>query len=92
MDKILKVTTIQTHLFWEDVQKNLINFELKIKNIDQPTDVIVLPEMFTTGFSMNPSKFAESMDGKTINWMKKMASKKDALTLGALLLMIKTNL
>jgi omega-amidase len=86
MDKILKVTTIQTHLFWEDVQKNLINFELKIKNIDQPIDVIVLPEMFTTGFSMNPSKFAESMDGKTVDWMKKMASARDALILGSIII------
>ncbi|NJO90279.1 MAG: amidohydrolase [Chloroflexia bacterium] len=86
MDKILKITTIQTHLFWEDIQKNLINFELKIKNIDQSTDVIVLPEMFTTGFSMNPSNFAESMNGKTVNWMKKMASDRDALILGSIII------
>ncbi len=83
MEKILKITTIQTHLFWEDIQKNLINFELKIKNIDQSTDVIVLPEMFTTGFSMNPGKFAESMDGKIMNWMKRMALDRDALILGS---------
>ncbi len=86
MDKLLKITTIQTHLFWEDIQKNLINFELKIKNIDQPTDVVVLPEMFTTGFSMNPSEFSESVEGKTVNWMRKMASDREALILGSIII------
>ncbi len=85
MSEILKVTTIQTHLFWEDVQRNLVNFELKIKNITEATDVIVLPEMFTTGFSMKPSQFAEKMDGETIKWMVKMASLRDALVIGSII-------
>jgi len=86
MTKILKITTIQTHLFWEDVQKNLVNFEIKIKNIEERTDVIVLPEMFTTGFSMKPDQFAEKMDGKTVNWMKKMAALKNALMIGSIII------
>jgi omega-amidase len=86
MSNNLKVTTIQTHLFWEDVQKNLINFELKIKNINELTDVVVLPEMFTTGFSMNPGQFAESMDGKTVNWMKKIAATQNILLLGSIII------
>lgn len=83
MTEILKVTTIQTNLFWEHKEKNLINIELKIRNITDRTDVIVLPEMFTTGFSMTPAKFAEPMTGKTVNWMKQMALIKNALLIGS---------
>ena len=86
MSEILKVTTIQTHLFWEDVQKNLVNFEIKIKNISESTDVIALPEMFTTGFSMKPSQFAEKMNGETVNWMMRMASLKSALLIGSIII------
>ncbi len=88
MSQILKITTIQTHLFWEDVQKNLINFELKIKNISEPTDIIVLPEMFTTGFSMKPENFAETMQGNTVDWMKKMAIKRNSLILGSIIIKV----
>ncbi len=83
MTDTLKITTIQTHLFWENKDKNLIHFELKIRNIREQTDVIILPEMFSTGFSMTPKKFAETMDGKTVNFMKQMAAKKDVLLIGS---------
>lgn len=86
MDKLLKITTIQAPLFWENVKKNLINFELKIKNISELTDVIVLPEMFTTGFSMKPDEFAEEMNGKSVSWMKKMAVQKGALIIGSIII------
>ena len=66
----MKVTIIQTHLFWEDREKNLAHFDTLIDKINEPTDLIVLPEMFTTGFTMNPKKYAESADGETLEWLK----------------------
>ena len=58
----LTVTLIQTELFWEDISANLAMFDQKIDGISEKTDVIILPEMFTTGFTMNVEKAAESDD------------------------------
>ncbi len=82
----IKITTIQTNLFWEDKEKNKANLEQKIRSIDKKTDIIVLPEMFTTGFSMQPSMFAEQMNGKTVKWMQKMASIKSVLLIGSIII------
>ena len=82
----LKITTIQSNLLWENISENLQNFENKIKTISNKTDIIVLPEMFSTGFSMSPSKFAQSMDGTAVNWMKKMSANSKALMLGSLII------
>lgn len=68
MLKDLNVTIIQSDIHWENKHKNLENFTDKI-NITSLTDVIILPEMFTTGFTMNTS-LAETMDDKTVSWMK----------------------
>lgn len=65
----LKITTFQTYLFWENIDKNLQNLSLRLTSIRATTDLIVLPEMFSTGFSMNPEKLAEKMNGKTMKWM-----------------------
>lgn len=86
MLKELRITTIQSNLIWEDVEKNLENFKNKIDLIQGSTDIIVLPEMFTTGFSMNPAKFGESMEGHTVSWMKKMASLSKAYILGSIII------
>lgn len=79
----LKITLIQSSLHWESPVANRAMFEEKIWKIGQPTDVIVLPEMFTTGFSMNAPLFAESMNLTTFKWMKQMASQTGALMLGS---------
>ncbi len=79
----LKVTIIQSDLHWEDIGANLAMFEEKIWQIGEQTDVIVLPEMFTTGFSMNASKLAEHMNMRTFKWMKQMADQTGALILGS---------
>mgnify|MGYP003336413704 FL=1 len=73
----LRLSLIQTNLIWEDKQSNLNHFEEKISTIKEPTNIVVLPEMFSTGFSMQPEKLAESMDGETVEWMKEIASKKN---------------
>ncbi len=79
----LKITLIQSDLHWEDVDANLSMFEEKIWQIGRSTDVIVLPEMFTTGFSMAASKLAEHMNMKTFKWMRQMADQTGALILGS---------
>jgi len=86
MDTKIKITLIQSHLFWEDTKKNLLNFESKILNINQKTDLIILPEMFNTGYSMNIEKLAEGMHGTSINWMKKIAHKLDCTLAGSILI------
>ena len=68
----LGVTIVQTSLHWEDVDANLAAFDEKLALINEPTDVIVLPEMFNTGFCPNSNHLAEKMDGKTVSWMKKI--------------------
>lgn len=69
MNKGLYISIIQTELVWEDKAKNLLHFEACFSDVPEESRVIVLPEMFTTGFSMQPEKFAESMTGETVCWM-----------------------
>ncbi|WP_420317625.1 amidohydrolase [Ekhidna sp.] len=78
--KDLTISLIQANLHWEEVDANLAMFEEMIWSIDH-TDLIVLPEMFTTAFSMNPERLAEPPGGKTFKWMRQMATqRKVALT------------
>ncbi|MCS6973505.1 MAG: amidohydrolase [Cyclobacteriaceae bacterium] len=79
----LRITLIQTELYWEDRTANLSSLEEKIWRIGQETDVIVLPEMFTTGFTMNAKKLAEPLNLHTFKWMKQMAAQTGALMLGS---------
>ena len=79
----LAVTLIQSNLHWENSVANLAMFEEKIWKIDGPTDVIVLPEMFSTGFSINAPALAEMMNLTTFKWMKQMAQQTGALLLGS---------
>lgn len=60
--------------------------EQKIMNIAEKTEVVVLPEMFSTGFSMKPEQFAESMDGAALQWMKKIAAAKKIILTGSLII------
>lgn len=79
----LKITLIQSDLHWEDIEANLAMFEEKVWQIGSTTDVIVLPEMFTTGFTMAAPKLAEHMNMRTFKWMKQMADQTGALILGS---------
>lgn len=80
----LTITTVQTALTWEDREKNLSMLEEKIKGIREKTEVVVLPEMFPTGFTMQPEKFAEPMEGPTLAWMKRVASERRIILAGSL--------
>jgi omega-amidase len=82
----LTITTIQSDLRWENKAANLQRFEEIIYNITEPTEVVVLPEMFSTGFSMKPRGLAEKMDGPTLAWMKTVAAKKRVILTGSIII------
>lgn len=81
----LHLAFIQTSLIWENPEENLLQFSSKIKEIKQAFDVLVLPEMFTTGFTMNTSCFSIENQNKTLTWMKKIAAEKDACVIGSVI-------
>jgi len=81
--KDLSVALIQTDLHWEQIDANLAMFEEMIWSIDSDVGLILLPEMFTTGFSMNAEKFAEPPGGRTFKWMHQMAELKGAAIAGS---------
>ena len=82
----LKVALIQTDLVWENSIENRRNFESKINSITADIDLVIFPEMFTTGFTMNAKNVAETMNGKTILWMQKIASKKQIAICGSIVI------
>lgn len=82
----LSVTLIQTALHWEDKTANLQMLEQKINSITEKTHVVVLPEMFSTGFSMRPEALAETMQGETVAWMKRLAGEKRMILTGSLII------
>ncbi|UPK70670.1 amidohydrolase [Chitinophaga filiformis] len=82
----LKVTLIQTNLHWENIEENLRMFDEKINAIQERTEVVVLPEMFSTGFSMAPERLAQTMDGSAVQWMKKKAAEKNIILTGSLII------
>lgn len=79
----LSVTIIQTNLFWENPTANLANLEEKMAEIPLPTDLIILPEMFTTGFTMNAKSVAEPMNFTTFKWLKQQAKRTQAVITGS---------
>ena len=86
MNNTLTISFLQSNIHWEDKAANLAMFTSKIKAIEEQTEIIILPEMFNTGFSMNPSILAENMDGETVTWMKQMAAEKRSIVTGSLII------
>jgi omega-amidase len=82
----LKITLIQNNLSWENKDANLSMFEEKINSVNENTDIIILPEMFSTGFTMNAKDMAETMDEKSVRWMKEMSVKKNCIITGSLII------
>jgi len=82
----LKITVFQGYLFWENVDKNLQNITLRLSGIREKTDLIILPEMFNTGFTMEAETLAEPMNGKTMQWMQATAHKYDCVVTGSLII------
>ena len=81
----LPISIIQTSLHWEDRSANLDMLQKKIKIVTEDSRLIVLPEMFSTGFSMDKESLAETMDGPTVEWMKKAAAEKRAIITGSII-------
>jgi omega-amidase len=82
----LTITTIQSNLIWEDKQANLNMLEQKIARIEEKTEIVVLSEMFSTGFSMKPEQLAETMDGETIEWMKRVSRENGIVLTGSVMI------
>ena len=80
----MKVTIIQSNLVWENVDENLKRFSEKINSIKEHTDLIVLPEMFATGFSMKPEIFAKH-EKLQLDWLSEHAKKKNAVLTGSII-------
>lgn len=81
----MKTALIQSAIIWENPEANRNYFEQKIISISESIDLIVLPEMFTTGFTMNPETVAETMDGKTMGWLQSLAKAKKTAITGSLI-------
>lgn len=79
-------TLLQTYLHWENKPANRQMLEEKIMGIREKSQVVVLPEMFSTGFSMEPEALAETMEGETVRWMKKVAAAKKIILTGSVII------
>ncbi|WP_281847769.1 nitrilase family protein [Olleya namhaensis] len=86
MDNKLNVAIIQANLAWENPIENRLNFTQKIEGLTSTVDLIVLPEMFTSGFTMSPHLVAETMDGATLQWMLTLAKQKTAAIVGSVVI------
>ena len=84
MKNSLNITLVQTSLFWENVEKNLSHFDKLISEISD-TDIILLPEMFNTSFCPKSNYLAETMEGKTVTWMKEISKTKGCAIAGTLM-------
>ena len=82
----LKVTLIQTDPAWEDIGANLKTFDKVLDTVSDETDLIAFPEMFTTGFSLQPVPIAEEMTGSAVTWMREKAAQRNVDMVGSLII------
>ena len=82
--KFLKTALLQTPLVWEDPKANRLHFDSILRDVSSDTDIIILPEMFSTGFTMNPENMDIDEGQKTVDWMLKKAIETDAALVGSL--------
>lgn len=82
----ITLSLVQSKIFWKKKQENLQMLEEKITSMSSPTEIILLPEMFNTGFTSEPVKVAETMDGPTVNWMRDLAAGKKVIIGGSLVI------
>lgn len=79
----LKISIIQSDLCWENIEANLAHFEERIWALQDNIDLIILPEMFSTGFTMNVEELSEPPNFRTFRWMLQMANQKKAVIMGS---------
>jgi predicted amidohydrolase len=82
----LRITLVQTDIVWEDKAANLEKYARLIREAEGPKEIVALPEMFSTGFSMAPERLAESMDGPTVSWMRELAREQKIILTGSLII------
>ena len=87
----ITITIVQTNLLWENKTANLLMLEEKIKNIPDKTEIVILPEMFSTGFSMKTNKLGESMSGETMQWMKRISAEEKIILTGSIIIKEENN-
>jgi predicted amidohydrolase len=88
---MMKIALIQTTLAWEDSMENRSHLVQKINGFMEEVDLIVLPEMFSSGFTMNPKAVAETMQGETVSWLQHLAKAKNCAITGSLVIEEKGN-
>jgi omega-amidase len=91
MNEKISLTLIQPDIVWEKVSENLENYSLILGRINEDTDLIILPEMFTTGFSMNSKFLAEPPGDVTMKWMEKWSRKLDCVVTGSIIISVGDN-
>lgn len=82
----LSFSIIQSDIAWEQKEKNLEHYAQLIDGINTPKEIVVLPEMFSTGFSMNATALAEEMDGATLGWMRDTAARHKIILTGSIII------
>lgn len=82
----MNVALIQTDIIWENPSQNRRILEEKINALTESIDIIILPEMFTSGFTMHPNVVAETMNGETILWLQNIAKSKNCAITGSLVI------
>ncbi len=82
----MKIALFQTKLAWENPEINRTFIEEYFLNENESFDLFIIPEMFSSGFTMNPENVAETMNGETVSWMKALALKKDCAVCGSLVI------
>jgi Predicted amidohydrolase len=86
----MRISIVQSSLVWESPAENLDRFSQKLKPLAGKTDLVVLPEMFTTGFSMNAEALAETMQGSTVDWLLAQAGQLGAAVMGSFICLEET--
>jgi omega-amidase len=87
----LNITLIQSDITWEKADANLEHFATTLNSLKEATDLVLLPEMFSTGFSMNTKKLAETMQGKSLTWMLEQSRRLNCVLCGSLIIEEKGN-
>lgn len=82
----IKIAVLQPDILWKDIPANLANYSRMLDSLPAGSDLILLPEMFSTGFTLDPEPVAEEMDGMTLNWLAKMARKHDCTLAGSVVI------
>ena len=81
----LNVALVQTNIAWENINENLNSLESKLNSLDNSVDLVILPEMFTTGFTMNVESIKEANGGTAFKWMSETAKKNNFAIYGSII-------